>query len=87
MNTRRIHIGNVTIRLPQSAAGSARHIAGGIGNEILRTIVEATRGRQGTMRLAQVSAGKITAAGGTSPERLQKQIADRVAAELRKRFE
>jgi hypothetical protein len=87
MSKHNVHIGNVKIRLPRSAAGSARQIAGGIGHEILRSVAEATRGRQGTMRVEEVSAGKIAAAGGASPESLQRRIAGRVAAELRKRFD
>jgi hypothetical protein len=86
MRTHDIHIRNVTIRLPRSAAGFARQIAGGIGNDILRSVVEVTQGRRGAMRVEELSAGKIAASSGASPERLQQQIASRVAAELRKRF-
>ena len=87
MGKRNVHIGNLKLHLPRSAAGSARQIAGGLGDEIIRKVAEATRARHGTMRMEEVSAGKITATAGTSLQSLQQQIAGCVAAELGKRFD
>ena len=84
MSNRNIQIGQLKIRLPHSAAGSARQIASGLGRAILRGVAEATRGHHGAMRITEVSVGKITAMGGS--ESLQKQIARRVTAEVMKRF-
>jgi hypothetical protein len=88
MSKRKIHIGNLQIRFPRGAGttGEARAIAGGLGQEILQSIAESTSGKTGTRRIGQISAGKITSAGGTVAQDLQKQIARRVADELRKKI-
>jgi hypothetical protein len=84
MSKRNIHIDRLQIRLPRSAAGSAREIAGNLGNDILRNLSEATSGRRGSMRIEEVSAGKIK---DTGADGIRKQAAKRIAAELKKRFE
>ena len=84
MSKRSVNIDRLQIRLPRSAAGSAREIAAGLGNDVLRGLSEATSGRRGSMRIEEVSAGKIK---GTSAEGIRKQAAERIAAELAKRFE
>ncbi len=86
MSKRKIHIQNLQIRLPRGAAGEARTIAGGLGQEILRSIAESTSGKTGTRRVGQISAGKIISTGGAGAQDLQKQIARRVADELRKKI-
>jgi hypothetical protein len=86
MNKRKIHIGNLQIRLPRSAAGQARSIAAGLGTEILQSIAGSTSGETGKKRVGQISAGKIISTEAGVPD-LQKQIARKVAEELVKRFE
>jgi hypothetical protein len=86
MSKQTIHIDNLRIRLPRGAAASARSIARGLGGEILRSLAEAAHGQTGAERIEKISVGgKIQAASGAAPEKLQKEIARRVAAELKKR--
>jgi hypothetical protein len=87
MSSRKVHIENLKIRLPRSAAASARAIAGGLGADILRGVADATRDKTGTKRIDELSTGKITASDGAGGQNLSKQISRRVAAELARRFE
>jgi len=87
MTKRRVHIENLKIRIPGSAAGQARNIAGGLGREILREIAESTAGKTGAKSIGELSAGKIRVSGGADVPGLQGEIARRVAAEVKKRFE
>ena len=87
MSRRKVHIENLKIRLPQSAAGQARAIAFGLGRDILREVAEATRDKTGTKRMGEIAAGKVKVSGGAGGQNASKQIARRVAAELAKRFE
>ncbi len=87
MNKRRVHIENLTIRIPQSSAGQACAIAGGIGKEILHGIAESTAGNSGTKKIGEISAGKTSMSGGAVAPELKKKIAGRVAEEIRKRFD
>lgn len=84
MSKRSIHIDRLQIRLPRSAAGIAREIAGNLGRDILRNVSEATSGRGGSVRIGEISGGKIT---GSSTASIRKQAAERIAAEIAKRFE
>ncbi len=84
MGTQNIRIGKLNLRLPQSAAGSARQIAQGLGREILRSLAESPRAGRGTIRIDEISAGKITV--GSSTQSLQKQTADHVAAGIRRQI-
>lgn len=87
MSKRNIHIDNLQIRLPRGASNWARRIAGGLGNEILRSVAEAAQGRSGTERIKEINvAGKIKGNTFANPESLQKEIAGRVAAELAKKI-
>lgn len=87
MTKRSIHIENLQIRLPHSAAGQAGNFAGGLGREILQGIGEATAGRTGTKKIDEISAGNIKISVGAGHVGLQKQIARRVSDEIRNRFE
>jgi len=87
MSRRKIHVENLKIRLPRSAGASARAIAGGLGREILQGIADATRHKTGTKRIGELSTGKITISRGISGRNVGNQVADRVAADLAKRFE
>jgi hypothetical protein len=87
MTKRKVHIENLKIRIPGSAAGQARDIAGGLGREILREIAEATAGKTGAKSIGELSAGKVRVSGGADVSGLQGEIARRVAGEVKKRFE
>jgi hypothetical protein len=87
MTKRKVHIENLKIRIPGSAAGQARNIAGGLGREILREIAESTAGKTGAKSIGEVSAGNVRVSGGAGARGLQVEIARRVAAEVKKRFE
>jgi hypothetical protein len=87
MTKRKVHIENLKIRIPGSAAGQARDIAGGLGREILREIAESTAGKTGAKSIGELSAGKIRVSGGGGVPGLQAELARRVAAEVKKRFE
>jgi hypothetical protein len=89
MSKRKVHIENLKIRIPGSAAGEARDIAGGLGREILREIAESTAGKTGAKSIGELSAGKVrvSGGGGAGAHGLQGEIARRVAAEVKKRFE
>lgn len=87
MVKRKVHIENLKIRLPQSAAGQARAIAGGLGRDILREVAEATRDKTGTKRIGKIASGKVKVSGGAGGQNVSKEIARRVVAELAKRFE
>jgi hypothetical protein len=87
MSKRKIHIGNLQIRLPQSEAGQARAMAGGLGREVLQGMVDTTQGRTGTKRISDLSVGKLTITGRGSAQNLSQHIARRVADELRKKIE
>ena len=86
MNKRRIHIENLKIQIPYSSAGQAHEMAGRLGKEILHGIAELTARKSGAQKIGEISAGKISVTGGTDAPEFQKQIADRVAEELRKKF-
>jgi hypothetical protein len=86
MGSRNIHIDNVQVRIPRSLAGSARQIGSGLGKEILRRIAETTRGRGGTRRVGDVSAGKIRIESGADIQAAREDIAGRVAAEVAKKI-
>jgi hypothetical protein len=87
MTKRKVHIENLKIRIPGSAAGQAQNIAGGLGREILREIAESTAGETGAKSIGEISAGKIRLSGGAGAAGSQGEIARRVAAEVKKRFE
>jgi hypothetical protein len=87
MTQHRIHIENVTIRIPHSWAGQARFIAGGLGREILHTVAEATAGKSGIKKIGEITAGKICVNGSADALGLKKQIADRLAQELREKLD
>lgn len=87
MSKRNIHIDRLQIRLPRRAAGAAREIAGGLGNDILQGLSESVTGRSGTMRVDRISTGRIVSTGDIGAERIRKQAAERIAAEIAKRFE
>ena len=85
MAKRRIHIENLRIRLPHAmAAGSARSLAGGLGHGIMKSIADASRGKTGEMRIDQISAGNIKAAGSAAD--IQKRAAAGISAEVNKRL-
>ena len=87
MTKRKIHIENLKIRIPGAAAGQARDIAGGLGREILREIAESTGGKTGAKSIGELSAGNVRVSGSAGMPGLQGEIARRVAAEVKKRFE
>jgi hypothetical protein len=53
----------------------------------LREIAESTAGKTGAKSIGELSAGKIRVSGGAGVPGLQGEIARRVAAEVKKRFE
>lgn len=87
MSKRSIHIDRLQIRLPRGAAGVSREIAAGLGNDVLWGLSEATKGRRGTFRVDEVSAGRVVSTGRADAESIRKLAAERIAAELAKRFE
>jgi hypothetical protein len=87
MTKRKVHIENLRIRIPGSAAGQARDIAGGLGREILREIAESTAGKTGAKSIGELSTGKVRVSGGADAAGLRGEIARRVAVEVKKRFE
>jgi hypothetical protein len=87
MTKRKVHIENLRIRIPAAAAGQARNIAAGLGRELLREIAESTAGKTGSKSIDEISAGKVRVSGGAGVAGLQGEIAGRVAAEVKKRFE
>lgn len=86
MSKRNIHIDRLEIRLPRRAAGSAREIAGGLGNDILRNLSETNIERRGDIRIENVSAGKIVSTGRTDAESIRNRAAERISAEIAKRL-
>ncbi len=86
MGNRNLYIGNLKVRLPRNAAGSAQQFARELGRAILRSSVEVTRGRQCRVRMEELDLGNIKWAGGVDAQGLQKHICGRVAAELEKRL-
>ena len=86
MGSRNIHIDSLQVRIPRSLAGSARQIGSGLGGEILRQIAETTRGRGGSRRVGEVSAGKIRIESGADGQAARENIAGRVAAEVVKKI-
>jgi len=85
MGTQNIHIGKLKLRLPRSAAGSARQVAQGLGLEILRSLAESPRAGRGTIRIGEISAGKITAGSGGA-QGMQKQTAGHVVAGIKRQI-
>jgi len=82
MARQRIHIENLQIRLPREMAGEAESVAGRLGREIMKSIADAAKGQTGTIRIDQVTVGKLKASGGDP----HKQAAAGIAAEVRKRI-
>ena len=87
MNKHRVHIENLSIRIPHGSAGQARAIAGGLGKEILQGIAISTSKISGKKKIGELSAGKLRVTDGADATGLQKKIAGRVADELRKKFD
>ena len=56
MSRSRIHIENMTIRLPRSMKNDPRRVAGDVGREVLTQLAETLDGRTGTHRVDSVSA-------------------------------
>ncbi len=83
MTKRKIHIGNLRLRLPASVASSAQQFAGGIGHHVLERVAALTQESFGTARIEELSVGKITSPRGATTRELQAQIGDRVVATLR----
>lgn len=86
MSKRNVHIDRLEIRLPRRAAGSAREIAGGLGNDILRNLSETNMERRGNVRIENVSAGRIAPPGRMDAESIRKQAAERISREIAKRL-
>lgn len=84
MAKQRIHIENLQISFPRGMAGSARSLAGGLGREIMKSIADASRGKTGEMRIDQISAQNINAAGSAAD--IQKRAAAEISAAVSKRF-
>jgi hypothetical protein len=83
MNKRRIHIDNLSIRLPQSARGSERAIAANIGREILTGIAEATHNRNGAKKVDALTTNIST----KDLRDVSGQVSRSVTGEIAKRFE
>jgi len=56
MNKSRIHIENMTIRMPRSVKNDPRRVASDVGREVLTQLAEAFHGQTGTRRIDTVSA-------------------------------
>lgn len=83
MSKQRIHISNVTVRLPRSASrlmGDPKKCASGIGQEIAKHIGEATQGHSGTVKIDRLSLGKIRMDGGAGG--LHIQVGKRAASKI-----
>ena len=80
MNRRKIHIGNLQIRLPRHLANDAQTVTNGLGNEILRQTAEMQTRKSGNQRIESLDAGEIRISGGVSAAALQKKIARQIAA-------
>lgn len=76
MKTKNIHIENLEIRLPKNYSSSAREIASGLGDEILRNVAENKNMSDG--RIENLDAGKINISGRISAKILTTEIASRV---------
>ena len=67
MNKSRIHIENMTIRMPRSVKNDPRRVASDVGREVLTQLAEAFHGQTGTRRIdavsANVSSDKLNASG------------------------
>lgn len=84
MIRRKIHIDNLKIKLPRGMAGEAKSIAAGIGSDVMRSIAEATSGKNGSIRIDEISAGKLRTSGGAGT--VQKQAAAQMANAAIKRI-
>lgn len=82
MGKRRIHIDNLSIRLPQSARQDARAVVARIGREILTRTAEATRDRTGASRLDGLSKRIST----SDPQGVGATVSRSIAAEIAKRL-
>lgn len=80
MSRRKIHIGNLRIRLPRSQASEAKNVTNGLGNEILRQTAEMQTRKSGNQRIESLDVGEIRISGGVSAAALQKKIARQIAA-------
>lgn len=83
MTKRRIHISNLTVRLPRSAGhlmSDPRKLASDVGQEIVKHIAEATQGHSGTLRIDRLSSGKIRIGrhAGAMHTQIGKQVASKV---------
>jgi hypothetical protein len=85
MTKKRIHIGNLQIRLSVRVDTDARALAAGIGREVLRNIAGAVGERRGRLRIDELSPVKISAAGRKVSE-IQRQAALGIAAEIRRKM-
>ena len=79
--SRKIHIENLQIRLPKNSGLSARELASGLGNEILRELADQTRREKGMRRIEKIDAGTIKNSGASAAA-LQRRIARRIAANI-----
>lgn len=83
MSRQKIHISNVTVRLPSSARrlmSDPKNFASDVGQEIVKHVATATQGHSGMIRIDRLSSGKISVGGNTGaiPTQIGKQVASNV---------
>jgi len=83
MSRQKIHISNVTVRLPSTARRLMSHpkkFASDVGQEIMKQVAAAAQGHSGTIRINRLSSGKISISGnpGVIPTQVGKQVASNV---------
>jgi hypothetical protein len=79
MTKRRVHIGNLRIRLPRSAAGDARAVAGELGRELLKNIAHETAGRTGRLEMGDLSAPPVKLSEAGSVKQAASQAVGNIA--------
>ncbi|GKS64106.1 hypothetical protein YTPLAS72_14100 [Nitrospira sp.] len=83
MSRQKIHISNVTVRLPSRAGrlmSNPRKFASDVGQEIVKHVAAATRGHSGVIRIDRLSSRTISMSGnpGVIPTQVGKQVASNV---------
>jgi len=79
--SRKIHIGNLRIRLKNVSPERARSIGNNLGNVILRRLADGAKQNAGTRRIEHLDGGTIKNENGATD--LQNRIASRIAALVR----
>lgn len=77
MTKRRVHIGNLQIKMTRTASGDPARVAAEIGREVMNAAAHFSKGKTGRIELKEMPVGRVTMS-----DNVGKQIASTFAGKL-----